>query len=490
MICLILMAGMFFSPIGLLNEDAAAAIAKKSSNKQSLSKELYRVSGMEKEKRILSKMKLPPDIFTGTKMLQSIGLSAEHIDLINSVYKGSFNLNDFYKTKYRRILKDYNNRHIRKAVKFFKSKLGRKVVRLEHESLNSSRGYKKFVQEITKNPPSKSRLTLVDRLENARTVVNYDLDNKASILRTVGPLNEELQAEDVEKLITKMKVEQREHQRSLHLIEDLFRYRSLTDKQLNKLVSFYESDEGQWFNKADKRGNADGIGVMNRKARRRVDSLLTILEASEQDKETIKTVFSPGLRYMFTNRRDPFDPLVKEEPPPVVAQVPTEDKGKKKRFDEEIKDLNTIPYELFKKLKQIDPTLYSDLEYYATSFRNKKRLEGLSQSDFENEVNNYKKLIEKARNYADQLVKTPLQAEIQNLKLSGVLWDGFGTVALVETQDTMGHTVRVGSLIGPNYGVVESIDQEKIIVVERVRDFKGSIFSVTQLIEFNQMVEN
>ncbi len=57
-------------------------------------------------------------------------------------------------------------------------------------------------------------------------------------------------------------------------------------------------------------------------------------------------------------------------------------------------------------------------------------------------------------------------------------------MALIETPDTKGHSVRVGTFVGPEYGVVQSIDEERIVVLEKFRKYDGQVISVTQYIEF------
>jgi Tfp pilus assembly protein PilP len=55
---------------------------------------------------------------------------------------------------------------------------------------------------------------------------------------------------------------------------------------------------------------------------------------------------------------------------------------------------------------------------------------------------------------------------------------------LIETPDKKGHTIRVGSFVGPNFGVVQSIDEERVVVLEQLRSFDGSVVTRTEFIEF------
>jgi Tfp pilus assembly protein PilP len=39
--------------------------------------------------------------------------------------------------------------------------------------------------------------------------------------------------------------------------------------------------------------------------------------------------------------------------------------------------------------------------------------------------------------------------------------------ALVETSNAKGHSVKTGNLIGENFGIIESIESSKIVILEK-----------------------
>ena len=68
----------------------------------------------------------------------------------------------------------------------------------------------------------------------------------------------------------------------------------------------------------------------------------------------------------------------------------------------------------------------------------------------------------------------PLQrVGLTELSLIGVIWGGFGYTAMVQTPDGKGYTVRRGTRVGPDNGVVTKITQQGIIVTERFTDIYG-----------------
>ncbi len=71
--------------------------------------------------------------------------------------------------------------------------------------------------------------------------------------------------------------------------------------------------------------------------------------------------------------------------------------------------------------------------------------------------------------------RPPLQrVGLTELNLIGVLWGNYGYTAMVQTPDGKGYSIRRGTRIGPNNGVVSSITERGIIVQERFTDVYGN----------------
>jgi hypothetical protein len=453
----------------------SAIAATSSKTKKSLSRQLYNVSGLGKEKNVLSKKRMKSSLLTRPRTLQSLGLSAEHIALINDIYKGTFSSNNFYSKKLNKITSNYHGAHMTRSIRFFRSAVGRKVVSLNVKSLKvSQKTYHKFLQKIVEKPPKKNRINLIDQLERSMGLVDEVIDLESTVLQLTNPVNKEFNAPHAETLINRLRSGLREQLRSLSLLKIMYDYRSLSDRELQKLIQFYESPSGQWFRKVDRAGNLAGFATINRKALRHMEKLLKVIESGHQNVQTTRVVFAPGLRHLFSENRDPFAPLVLPEP---------EEKKKKgsgqsgrgagkpsgkpdveaiKVLESTIGGLPAIPFELYQRIKESNPRLYSDLEYYGALFKNKIGLSGMKPSELKEEVAQYKKLIAKARKEVELLVQTPLQSSLSSLIFAGVIWDEKETIGLIETPDNKGHTIRVGAFIGPNFGVVQSIDEERV----------------------------
>ena len=69
----------------------------------------------------------------------------------------------------------------------------------------------------------------------------------------------------------------------------------------------------------------------------------------------------------------------------------------------------------------------------------------------------------------------PLQrVGLTEMNLIAVVWGGYGNTAMVQTPDGNGYTVRRGTRIGPNNGVVSAVTEKGIVVQERFTDVYGS----------------
>ena len=94
----------------------------------------------------------------------------------------------------------------------------------------------------------------------------------------------------------------------------------------------------------------------------------------------------------------------------------------------------------------------------------------------------------------DQKPKTsdrpPLERySIQEFKLAGIVWGGFGYNAMMEGPDGKGYFVRVGTIIGPNKGVVKKITQYTMVIEETFKTVTGDIDRKEIIIELRKKQE-
>jgi type IV pilus assembly protein PilP len=70
--------------------------------------------------------------------------------------------------------------------------------------------------------------------------------------------------------------------------------------------------------------------------------------------------------------------------------------------------------------------------------------------------------------------RPPLERyNLSEFKLTGIIWGGFGYNAMLEGPDGKGYFVRVGTIVGPNRGVVKKITQNTMVIEEKYKTYTG-----------------
>lgn len=86
----------------------------------------------------------------------------------------------------------------------------------------------------------------------------------------------------------------------------------------------------------------------------------------------------------------------------------------------------------------------------------------------------FKPLIQRAGKPPPGTHRPPLERyNINDFKLTAIMWGGFGYNAMVEGPDGKGYFVRVGTVIGPNRGVVKKIMRHQMVIEEKYKTYTG-----------------
>ncbi|MFQ5587869.1 MAG: pilus assembly protein PilP [Nitrospiria bacterium] len=84
----------------------------------------------------------------------------------------------------------------------------------------------------------------------------------------------------------------------------------------------------------------------------------------------------------------------------------------------------------------------------------------------------------------------PLQRnEISDLRLQGIILGSLGPRAIVNTPDGKGYTVRIGTQIGFNHGVITRITQNKVVIEETLLNIFGEPKKRTVVMELHPQEE-
>ena len=212
-------------------------------------------------------------------------------------------------------------------------------------------------------------------------------------------------------------------------------------------------------------------------------------QSSNLKLDSLKANFSPGERYFLLGKRDPFIPLVspvKKDSKRVSRKRSPLKKKRSNRFVAPTK-MPLIPIKVFEKVKVEHPKMADQLNDFASIFNDELALRKLSSKEYKKKVSGYRSLLSEVLGMRDDMFKlTELQTSFDKMKFVGTLRKEGITVALVQTEGQMGHTVKVGTLIGPNLGIVKTVDEKKIVILERYRNYLGEILSRPRYIEFEK----
>ncbi|OGW14301.1 MAG: hypothetical protein A3K09_07965 [Nitrospinae bacterium RIFCSPLOWO2_12_FULL_47_7] len=457
-----------------------------------LAEKLLAASGLKKQL-----LNMSASTILNKSRMEFLGLSREENTIIGNIYSRVFRSEIHYQNVSRVFAKGINTPHFSPLVQWFSSPLGKKIIQLESafQSMSSSQKEEKTTGLLASSFPSEERLALIEKLEKNMDSTNLDITLVQLQIQGLAPLGAEFKKNVAEALLTDLKEKvwtQPVHEKILLAL--LYTYQELSDQELSSYVDFAESAPGQWFFHTKKKALIEAQSRLADPVTNQVKTLLETIQSGKGDREAIQAVLPVGTRYLFAQSRDPFLPLsqVKRESAKIkFSRVLLEtkkkaDRPKVLRFGAELKVLNVIPLDLYNRLKEKNPALHRDLEKYASMFKEQTELLAMDEGDYLDVIAEYKNLINLANKMAGEIIlNTPLQVEYASLKPTGVVWKKKEPIALIETNDKLGYTARKGTLIGPDYGKIESIDQNKIVVVERKRDFKGTILSKTKELEFN-----
>ncbi|MBF0210651.1 MAG: pilus assembly protein PilP [Desulfamplus sp.] len=95
---------------------------------------------------------------------------------------------------------------------------------------------------------------------------------------------------------------------------------------------------------------------------------------------------------------------------------------------------------------------------------------------------------EVAKEDVPQRVLTPLEKlDFGQIKLVAILSRESGSVAMVQEATGKGYIINIGTYIGRNSGQVVSIEKDKVVVQEKVKDYKGNIGDSLRELKLNKL---
>jgi Tfp pilus assembly protein PilP len=150
----------------------------------------------------------------------------------------------------------------------------------------------------------------------------------------------------------------------------------------------------------------------------------------------------------------------------------------------ELIDVPPIAMHIYNKIQNEFPRLLKKMNHFESLFNNKDRLKEMSDDEYNQAIERFRDLLKSADGIKTS--KTPLQKDYQLIRLKGIILMNKERVALFETNEQTGYSARKGDLIGPSFGYIDDIQSEKVIVVEKLRNYLGVTVTKERSIEFSK----
>ncbi|MBC8287850.1 MAG: pilus assembly protein PilP [Nitrospinae bacterium] len=405
-------------------------------------------------------------------------------EFARGIMRKAYSPGKFHGTLKRSFIEDYKPQYVQSVVQWYRSALGKKILRLENEAIDSANrlALELFVKKLLDSPPSEARIRLVEKIERSAYETEAGKALFLGYVKLMHPFNENFEGKKISKALRILKGTITEPMREVVLRARLFSYRNLEDKDLREYARFLNSQAGRWFSQTVLEGFKKGIRQVLYKGELIRVELVREIDAGGPEYPLLRNMVPPGQRYLLIGKRDPFRPLVNDQG---LIDFSKRDQRRlePRLFGGELKNIAPIALAVFTKIKTQYPKLYKKLKYFEVLFNNQEALEDLEDDEYARIVEDYRDVLERSSNI--KMDESPLQVEYDSLRMTGIIQKKSQAVAMIEIETT-GYAVKKGDLIGPSFGYVKEILSDQVIVIEKFRDYLGRILTNQKIIQFYQ----
>jgi len=403
------------------------------------------------------------------------------------IMRQAYSSQRFYRMLRRPFIEDYKPQHVRSAIEWYRSALGKKILRLENEINNpaSQLARELFAKKLLKSPPGEERISLAESIEGAAYRTEAGKALFLGYVKLMHPFNKKVDGKGLRKMLRALEGNITEPMREVVLRSLLFSYRNIKDKDLEEYAKFLGSPAGQWFTQTTLKGFKKGIRKASYKADLIQVELLKEIESGGPDYPLLKDIAPPGQRYLLIGRRDPFEPLVNDQG--LIDVSEPERRSEARLFGGELRDVPPLALPVFAKIEDQHPQLYEELTRFERLFNNREELEEMEDEEYTGAIENYRDALERSADI--KMDVSPLQIDYDALRMTGFIMKKTEAVAMFEIETT-GYAVKKGDLLGPSFGSVEEVQDGQVIVVEKFRDYLGNILTNEKVIQFYQSPSN
>jgi hypothetical protein len=446
---------------------------------------LFKLSGLED---VLGNIE---SIVQASRNISEDALAPGQNEIARGVMHKGYPSAKFYRALRRPFIEDYKPQHVRSAIQWYRSTLGKKILRLEGavNELTDQPAMESFGKKLLSSPPSEKRIRLIGRIERTAHITEAGKSLFLGYVELMHPFNKKFQGKQLGKKLRLLRKKIAKPMRNVVLRRLLFSYRNLKDKDLEAYAKFLNSQAGKWFSQTVLQGFKKGIKKASFKADIIQARLLKEINSGGPDYPLLMSMVSPGQRYLLISRRDPFKPLVNSKGLLVSSKglvdffKEQDRKNKARLFGGELKDIPPVALQVFAQIEARHPKLYKELKHFERLFNNRDDLKALKDDKYAQALRDYRNALERA--FEIQIDASPLQVKYDSLRMTGIIIKKLEAVAMFEI-DTAGYAVKKGDRIGPFFGYVEEIKRDQVIVIEEFRNYLGKIVTNQKIIQFSQ----
>ncbi|MGH7166152.1 MAG: hypothetical protein ACREIS_11575 [Nitrospiraceae bacterium] len=235
-----------FLTIALL---ALPAMAE-SPQKEALTKELVKLSGLEYQLR-----QLP--LVTMSQLAEQQGKVPEPMyKAFQRVFRDAYNTERLQRQVSKQVEKNLDMETMRKVLEWLQTELGKKITGLE-EAASTPQGVQQaqvFAKQLQAAPPVPKRVDLVRRLNIAAdtTELNLNIAQSTAIavataMDAVEPRDRRLGPDRVRIQVERQRPQMRQAYDQMGIVQSLYMYQPLSDGELERYVDFAESQLGREY---------------------------------------------------------------------------------------------------------------------------------------------------------------------------------------------------------------------------------------------------
>lgn len=224
-------------------------------SKEALARQLYELSGLEKQVAQLSEL----SVAGLNEEYEQGGLPERFYEYLLPLARDAYNVHKIKRDLLERIEKNLDVTCIEAVLSWLQSPQGRKIT-IAEEAASTPEGIQRmqaYAAQLQTNPTSLRRLQLVKRLNKATNSTELMID-MATItvhgvmkeLNAILPSTQRVDNYTLEQQMNAQRSQMRQSFQNVCIVSSLYTYQSLSDDELERYVEFAESDFGRGYHQS------------------------------------------------------------------------------------------------------------------------------------------------------------------------------------------------------------------------------------------------